>query len=289
MLVSFKKLFLACIMFCAGSLLAEVQTTDPKNMQSSMDNQYQPKHHHYHYKRGATGPTGPQGATGPTGATGAAGNAGLAGTSGSNGATGATGATGVTGATGATGVTGATGTTGVTGVTGATGATGATGLAAGQYSFSAFLSSVSTSSSTQLTNWTVSSPYYDSSSFDEINGNFTVPASGHYSIKATINYSTTSAVTASLGAGINPTFVVRRTSPSVTNLITGSLPVLNVNIALVLTLRTILADGQVILAGDVDLTVGDVIGLYYVADGLAVPLTLGGADSPGIVWSMHSL
>jgi hypothetical protein len=155
--------------------------------------------------------------------------------------------------------------------------------------FSAFLPTVSTAASTQLTGWTVTSPYYDSASFNEVTGNYTVPAAGAYAIEATINYSTTAAITVSLGAGINPAFVVRRTSPAVTDLISGLFPVLNVNVALVLTLRTILGNGTVTLTGQVELSAGDVIGLFYVANGLTVPLTLGGTGAPGIVWSMVRL
>lgn len=155
--------------------------------------------------------------------------------------------------------------------------------------FSAFLPTVSAAASTQLTGWTVTAPYYDSATFDEVNGNYTVPATGTYAIEATVNYSTTSAITASLGAGITPAFVVRRTSLVVTDLTSGLFPVLNVNVALVLTLRTILGDGTVTLASSVELNAGDVIGLFYEANGLTVPLDLGGAGAPGIVWSMFRL
>lgn len=188
----------------------------------------------------------------------------------------------MTGATGATGETGATGVTGVTGVTGATGAGVAT------EGFSAFLPTFSAATSTQLTGWTVTTPYYDSATFDEVTGNYTVPVTGRYSFEATINYSTTAAITISLGAGTNPAFVIRRTSPATTDLVSGLFPLLNVNVALVLTLRTILGNGTVTLTGDFLLNAGDVIGLFYEADGLTVPLDLGG-DSSGIVWSVVRL
>jgi len=144
------------------------------------------------------------------------------------------------------------------------------------------------SASTQLTGWTVTAPYFDSANFDETTGNYTVPATGVYFIAATINYATTAALTISLGAGVNPAFVVRRTSPTTTDLISGLFPLLNVNVALVLTLRAILGSGTVTLAGDVQLNAGDVLGLFYVADGLTVPLDLGGTSS-GIVWSLYRL
>jgi hypothetical protein len=210
----------------------------------------------------------------------------VTGATGAAGVTGATGAAGVTGATGATGVTGATGTTGITGVTGATGVTGPNIQAEG---FSAFLPNLSVSSSSQLTGWTVTSPFYSDPSFSPVSGNYTVPTTGRYSIEATINYSTTASISISLGSGINPAFVVQRTSPTATNLVSGLFPVLDVNVALILDLRAILGSGTVTLAGEFALTAGDVIGLFYVSNGLTVPLNLGGANTAGIVWSVHEL
>ncbi|WP_422661585.1 hypothetical protein ACK8P5_02640 [Paenibacillus sp. EC2-1] len=93
----------------------------------------------------------------------------------------------------------------------------------------------------------------------------------------------------SLGAGINPFFVISRTSPTATNLVSGLFPLLNVNIALVLNLRTILGNGTITLAGDVQLNAGDVLGLFYQANGLTIGLNLGGGSSSGIVWSIYRL
>nr|WP_312578768.1 hypothetical protein [Sedimentibacter sp.] len=241
---------------------------------------------------GDTGPIGPTGDTGPIGPTGDTGPTGPTGDTGPTGPTGDTGPIGPTGDTGPTGPigdTGPTGPTGDTGPIGPTGDTGPTGPNLALEGFSAFLPAVSTSASTQLTGWTVTSPYFDSPTFDEITGNYTVPATGNYSIYATINYSTTAAITISLGAGIDPAFVVRRTSPTVTDLISGLFPLLNVNVALVLTLRTILGNGTVTLAGEVELDAGDVVGLFYEANGLTIPLDLGGTGTPGIVWSINRL
>jgi hypothetical protein len=134
----------------------------------------------------------------------------------------------------------------------------------------------------------VGAPFYDSAAFDETTGNYTIPATGRYSIEATINYSTTAAISISLGAGIDPAFVVRRTSPVVTDLVSGLFPLLNVNVALVLTLRTILGNGTVTLSGEFALDAGDVIGLFYAADGLTLPIDLGGSSS-GIIWSVHRI
>ncbi len=156
-------------------------------------------------------------------------------------------------------------------------------------SFSAFLPAASTAASTQLSGWTVTAPYFDNTTFDETTGNYTVPDTGTYLINATINYSTTASVTVSLGAGINPAFVVRRTSPIVTDLVSGLFPLLDVNVALVLSLRAVLGSGTVTLTGEFELTAGDVIGLFYEANGLTIPLNLGGTGTPGIVWSISRL
>ncbi len=237
---------------------------------------------------GPTGATGPQGVTGPTGPTGATGPQGVIGPTGPTGATGPQGVIGPTGPTGATGSQGITGPTGATGPQGPTGPTGATGPTVTSEGFSAFLSTASVSASSQLTGWSVAAPYFNSGNFNPTTGNYTVPATGRYIIEATINYATTAVITIALGAGINPAFVVQRSSPTVTSLITGLFPILNVNIALILSLRTILGSGTVTLAGEVQLNAGDIIGLYYVANGLTVGLNLGGSGS-GIVWSVNQI
>ena len=237
---------------------------------------------------GPTGPAGAQGITGPTGPTGAQGVIGPTGPTGATGAQGVIGPTGPTGAQGITGPTGPTGATGAQGITGPTGPTGATGPTATSEGFSAFLSTASVSASSQLTGWSVATPYFNSGNFNPATGNYTVPATGRYIIEATINYATTAVITIALGAGINPAFVVQRSSPTVTSLITGLFPILNVNIALILSLRTILGSGTVTLAGEVQLNAGDIIGLYYVANGLTIGLNLGGSGS-GIVWSVNQI
>jgi hypothetical protein len=116
-----------------------------------------------------------------------------------------------------------------------------------------------------------------------------VPATGIYTFEATINYSTTATVTASLGSTVNPIFVIKRKSPTTTNLISGLFPILDVNVALVLDLRAVLGSGTVTLTGDVSLNVGDVVGLFYVSNGLTISINLGGGTSAGIVWSAHRI
>ncbi len=133
----------------------------------------------------------------------------------------------------------------------------------------------------------MTSPYFDSGNFDEATGDYTVPADGRYSIEVTLNY-TTAPITATIGTA-EPTIVVQRTSPTTDDLISGYFPVLNIDVALVLTIRAILGNGLVTLAGEVELAAGDVIGLFYVSDTLALTLNLGAAVSPGgpgIFWSI---
>jgi hypothetical protein len=152
--------------------------------------------------------------------------------------------------------------------------------------FSAFISNVSASSSTQLANWSTAAPHFSSPSFNAATGNFTVPKSGRYAILATINFSTTAAITVGIGSGVNPAFEVTRTSPTSANLITALMPVINLNLAL-LSIRSILGSGSINLAGEVLLNAGDVIGLFYQSSGLTLNLNLG--NSSGIVWSVQKI
>jgi hypothetical protein len=86
-----------------------------------------------------------------------------------------------------------------------------------------------------------------------------------------------------------PLIPLRRITPSATDLITGISPILNVNIALLLTLRTILGSSSITLAGDVTLNANDQIGLFYVSNGLTIILSLGSTSNEDIVWSIHQL
>jgi len=162
----------------------------------------------------------------------------------------------------------------------------------GTPSLTGFCSSIpaaSVSASTTFTIWNTSAPFYNTGNFDATSGEFTVPATGNYLISATIPYKTTAPVTISQGAGVNPYFEVVRTNPVTTSLLQGSLPMLDVNIALVLTLRSILGSGTVTIAGSVELTAGDVLTLNYNANGLTIPLNMGGGLGSGIVWSVTKL
>ncbi|GGJ64051.1 hypothetical protein [Virgibacillus salexigens] len=111
---------------------------------------------------------------------------------------------------------------------------------------------------------------------------------GRYSIKVTISYQTT-VITAQIGAAVNSSFVIRRTSPTVTIIVTGLFPVLNVTIALLLNLRIIIGSASVTLSTGVNLTAGDVLGLFYQVEGVTINLNIGTATTPPTVWSIHRL
>ena len=258
---------------------------------------------------GATGPVGPSG--GETGATGADGESaydiavdnGFVGTEVEwlESLVGATGADGAIGADGATGATGADGESAYdiavdNGFVGTeeewleslVGATGATGPTITNEGFSAYLPSVNLATDGQLTDWTVTSPYFNSGNFNATTGNYTVPTTARYLITATINYSTTASISVSLGSDINPAFAVEITSPASATLLSGLFPLLDVNVALVLDLRAVLGNGTITLAGEFELTEGDVVGLFYVSDGLTLSLDIGGSGN-GTVWSINQI
>jgi len=155
--------------------------------------------------------------------------------------------------------------------------------------FSGTITSSAVSASTTFTGWNTAFPFYNSGSFNAITGQFTVPSTGTYAITATINYKTSASISISLGAGVNPFFEVTRTSPSAATLLQANFPVLDVNVALVLSLRTILGGGAVNLAGTINLTAGDVITLAYNANGLTLPLNLGNGLGSGVVWSVTKI
>ncbi|MDF2654123.1 MAG: hypothetical protein K0R19_597 [Bacillota bacterium] len=143
--------------------------------------------------------------------------------------------------------------------------------------FSASKSSLAVSANAQITGFSVSNPYFSSSSFNSATGNYTVPETGIYQIQAIINYNTNAAITATLGADVNPTIEIRRTSAPAATLIIGQLPIVNLNLNLglvTLTIRAVLGGGSINLSGLINLNDGDILGLYYNADGMTVALTL---------------
>lgn len=234
---------------------------------------------------GAIGPIGLEGPQGPQGEAGSAGPAGPTGPQGEAGAAGSVGPAGPQGLQGETGPEGPAGPQGLQGIAGPAGPAGANYTGSG---FSASLSGMTTNTSSALTNWNVADPNYSTAGFEPSTGRFTVPETGKYAIKATVNYKTPAAITISLGAGIDPFITVKRISPVESNIVSGSIPILNVNIALVLTMRAPMASAAVTLEGDAYLNAGDVLQLNYEADGMTIDLNFGPENAP-VTWSIHQL
>lgn len=129
--------------------------------------------------------------------------------------------------------------------------------------------------------------YADGGGLNTTAGTYTVPATGVYRISAVINYSTTAAVSASIVGTVDPKIALRVNG---VEKLSGLFPILNVNVALVLSLRAILGNGTVVISGDIPLVASDVLDLQYVADGLGVTINLGGTSTTnGIVWSVRKL
>jgi hypothetical protein len=101
-----------------------------------------------------------------------------------------------------------------------------------------------------------------------------------------LNYNTSGPVTTSIGANINPVFSLRLNGVSI---LSGTIPVFDVNIALVLTLRTILASGQVIIEDNLELTTGDILDIVYEPDGLTIQMNIGSNVLPGAIFAINSL
>ncbi|WP_222622729.1 stalk domain-containing protein [Paenibacillus sp. PAMC21692] len=242
---------------------------------------------------GAVGPAGPQGEQGLPGLVGPQGTQGLVGPQGNPGPAGeagADGAVGPAGPQGEQGLPGLVGPQGPQGLAGPQGDPGPAGPAGANYTaegFSASLVPTTVTNTQTLSGWNVASPFYANLGFDPATGQFVVPATGRYAIKATVNYKTTAAVTISLGAGIDPYFAVQRVSPMESTLVSGVIPILNVNVALVLSLRAPLGSATVTLDGEVYLNAGDVLELKYFDDGMTFPLDIG--NNTPTTWSIHQL
>ena len=143
--------------------------------------------------------------------------------------------------------------------------------------FSASKSSLAVSANAQITGFTISNPSFGSSSFNATTGNYTVPETGIYQMQAIVNYNTNAAITATLSADVNPTIDIRRTSAPAATLTTAQLPIVNLNLNLglvTLTIRAVLGGGSIAVSGLMNLSKGDILGLYYNADGMTVALTL---------------
>ncbi|GIP17945.1 hypothetical protein J40TS1_35870 [Paenibacillus montaniterrae] len=138
-----------------------------------------------------------------------------------------------------------------------------------------------------LTAWTDAAPYIPTGSFDPTTGVYTVPATAHYAIGATVNYSLPTAATG-IAANVNPTLTIQS---GATVLLTGTFPIFNTN-AQGVDLRTILGNGTIVMTGDFALTSGETITMHYNDGGLTTPVDFGtGAtnDGNGITWSIRQI
>lgn len=150
-----------------------------------------------------------------------------------------------------------------------------------QEGFSAHRTGLTTSSSTQIDDWVVTSPYFSNTNFNVLSGVYTAPVTGVYSVKATISF-TASAISVSLGSSIYPFFVVKKVPPGTTVYVSGLLPV--VNLSLVVTVRGVLGAGTVTLSGVVELTGGDEVGLFYDDNGMTSSITISDA-----FWTLYRI
>ena len=148
--------------------------------------------------------------------------------------------------------------------------------------FSAYKATLGVTGDTMITNWSMPSPYFSGNNFNGATGLYTAPKTGAYQTQAIISY-TAGTITTQLGSN-NPFFLIQRTAPTTDDILTGKLPVFDVNIVLLLNIRTLLSSSTVTMAGTMQLTQGDTIGLFYKADGMSLAFTL-----QNIFWAAYPL
>lgn len=215
---------------------------------------------------GPIGPTGPQGAVGPQGPAGEDGEDGAVGPQGPIGPIGPVGPQGVEGDVGPQGDVGPAGPQGPIGPAGPVGAQGPAGVqAVVQADYSATIGP--SASRSTIIGW--SGPSVESlDGFDPDTGEFTAPQAGTYEISYDATAGPSSAVTISTGA--NTWFALTLDRNGV-DLFERRFPVLDVNVALVLTLRAPLREASVSASRYVTLAAGDVVALD-VTNGFSIPM-----------------
>ncbi len=97
-----------------------------------------------------------------------------------------------------------------------------------------------------------------------------MPTTGAYRLAASCNVGLSAAQTVSLGSNVDPSLDLKVNGTTVA---TSRVGILDVNIALVLTMRAV-AQGPVALDTVVDLTAGDIVTLAYVPDGMTLNVAL---------------
>lgn len=95
-------------------------------------------------------------------------------------------------------------------------------------------------------------------------------------------------MTLGIWGSVYPYFEVRRSEPTSKVLVSSLLPVLNLNVTL-LNIRAVLGNAAVVLEGEAELAAGDIIGIYYAANGLTLTLNIGLGAVSGVVWVVQRL
>lgn len=150
--------------------------------------------------------------------------------------------------------------------------------------FAANLASLELATDNYLTGWSTDSPGFNSGNFNTSTGIFTVPATGLYAVEATLNYSTKTVASVTLGDDIYPLFELQKTDTPSSDLIIGYLPIFNFASVVIVTLRTVLNTSTITLTDIVSLSAGQHIQLHYTADSLTIPIIIKNTQ-----WSMYRI
>lgn len=237
---------------------------------------------------GATGPAGTAGVNGDAGVAGAKGDAGAAGAKGNDGAAGNDGAPGGTGPagpagpvgplgpvgpTGADGEQGADGPAGPTGADGAEGPEGPEGPAGPAGSGGGFDHvgggtiegfAVANGSNATVIEYSNGGGEPSTPAFDRNSGEYTAPEDGTYLVYASATNETATAASASVAAGSELALHLYRDTSV---LQTQPLPVFNVSIPLLLSLRTYIHQSQAQISRYVQLAAGQKLSLWMYNSG----------------------
>jgi len=136
----------------------------------------------------------------------------------------------------------------------------------------ASLATVSTSTTISLSGWTATIP---DPAFNPATGIYTVPRTGPYLLTFNSQFGLPggAAQTIGLGSAVNPVLEIQRISPAPAVLVSGKVGIMNVNVALVLSLRALI-QGQVGMSAVQQLSAGDLIQARYNANGLFMNVSL---------------
>lgn len=180
---------------------------------------------------------------------------------------------------------------GVQGETGADGPQGETGISETLYDFSATLSNFILDNDGQFSFYTTADPFYTDTGFNPITGIYTVPSTGKYAISAIVDFVRLGDLEI-LGDSVEPRIVLAAISGGTTTLLYGSFPIFDYDDTGGggnLNTRVLAQRGRVFVGGDIILSSGTQIALFYEADGMTSQIQFGELGSPGVTWSIYSL